>query len=593
MDERLRELIAALADEAARADGLAELTDEQIVASADELRSLFRAIRAGEVEDVDASDVATLESIHAAVQVLDGETAVRAEAAAERAAQIAALEASIDGPEDADEADEAADEAAEPTEDAEPETAEAAIEPEPEPAPTARAAARAERAARRPSMAALAAQVPAQGRPSVESQARTQPRWQTIDGRPFNTVEELTERFVAAIDSVANMAMPPGVGQKVPVVRFKTEMSDNHHIGSTDGEELVTRKLNAITAAASRPGAWTPEQRALVASGGWCGPSEPRFDIPDIVTADRPFRDALPRVTSTRGNIDYVRAARLATITANAAGAAVTTWENTTDITPGESTKTRQTMACRTVQTEALGAVVARVRFGNFQARAFPEDVEHDLMLVQARHARVAETRLLDALIADMAIDVAQTGVLGTARDIKHHFAQAAAEMKYTERSDRLVRAALSDVALPMIVGDVVFQQASGEVDALMVDEAWARGFLASIPGVGTVLVRDVPTGADAFVTNADGENLADFPDDFEIPFWFDGSAVFADGGRLDLGIIRDSTLNDTNDYEMFMETFEGLLYLGPYGKTLTLTNCPNGESQVATDETGSLCSGS
>src|SRR4030095_12110943 len=59
------------------------------------------------------------------------------------------------------------------------------------------------------------------------------------------------------------------------------------------------------------------------------------------------------------------------------------------------------------------------------------------------------------------------------------------------------------------------------------------------------------------------------------------------------LQLVRDSTLNGTNDYEIFAEPFEGLLYIGPYAKTLTLTICPNGESQIATDETGSLCSGS
>lgn len=32
---------------------------------------------------------------------------------------------------------------------------------------------------------------------------------------------------------------------------------------------------------------------------------------------------------------------------------------------------------------------------------------------------------------------------------------------------------------------------------------------------------------------------------------------VYIDGGVLDLGIVRDSTLNSTNDYHVFGETFE------------------------------------
>ena len=102
----------------------------------------------------------------------------------------------------------------------------------------------------------------------------------------------------------------------------------------------------------------------------------------------------------------------------------------------------------------------------------------------------------------------------------------------------------------------------------------------------------DVPSGGDYFRTNATGENLADYPDDFEIPIFFDGSALFLDGGELNLGIVRDSTLNNTNDYEMFYETFEDVAYLGPYAKTLTLTTCPNGISQ-ASATVSTVCSGS
>ena len=37
------------------------------------------------------------------------------------------------------------------------------------------------------------------------------------------------------------------------------------------------------------------------------------------------------------------------------------------------------------------------------------------------------------------------------------------------------------------------------------------------------------------------------------------GNFIVVDGGTLDLGIIRDSVLNSTNDFEMFAETFESV----------------------------------
>lgn len=595
MDERLLALLAALADEANRAEQMADLSDEQVAATREELLGVFRAIRAGEVEDIPADDVATLQSIHDAIGVLDAEAATRAEAAAEALAAIAAMEASIDGGGDPEaevedpEAPAAEADPEAPAAEVDPEPEAPAADPEPEPAVTAAAS---RPAPRRPRLAALAAQVPPEGQPAPgEMVAR--PRWQTEAGVSFSSLDELSEQFAVALNDIHGLKTPAGFEQKIPVVRFKTEMSGDHHIGQSDNEMEVDRKVSAITASARNPQEWDAETRALVASGGWCAPAEPRYDIPSIVTAARPFRDGLARMTSSRGTVNFVRAARLSTILANTTGAAVTTWENTTDEVPGGSTKTRQTMSCRTIQEEELGAVVARTRFGNFQTRAFPEDVRHDLELVQARHARVAETRLLDALIGDINIDVTQTGVAGTARDVKHHFIQAVSELRYTERTGSLVRCAFSDVLLDMIVADIAFQQASGELDALLADESAARRLLASIRGLAYITTLDVPTGADAFVTNSDNENLADFPDTLKVPFWYDGTAVFVDGGSLDLGIIRDSTLNGTNDYEMFMETFEGLLWLGPYAKTLTLTTCPNGISQIAKDVTGSLCSGS
>ena len=35
------------------------------------------------------------------------------------------------------------------------------------------------------------------------------------------------------------------------------------------------------------------------------------------------------------------------------------------------------------------------------------------------------------------------------------------------------------------------------------------------------------------------------------------GTMVFLDGGTLELGIVRDSALNSTNDYQIFAESFE------------------------------------
>ena len=49
---------------------------------------------------------------------------------------------------------------------------------------------------------------------------------------------------------------------------------------------------------------------------------------------------------------------------------------------------------------------------------------------------------------------------------------------------------------------------------------------------------------------------------------------------ELNLGIVRDSTLNSTNDFQIFGETFENVALIGPQQAAywITATLCPNGE---------------
>ena len=55
----------------------------------------------------------------------------------------------------------------------------------------------------------------------------------------------------------------------------------------------------------------------------------------------------------------------------------------------------------------------------------------------------------------------------------------------------------------------------------------------------------------------------------------------------MDLGIIRDSTLVGTNDYKMFVETFEGIAFVGVESLAVTSTIAVNGTAAALRDTTG------
>jgi hypothetical protein len=80
---------------------------------------------------------------------------------------------------------------------------------------------------------------------------------------------------------------------------------------------------------------------------------------------------------------------------------------------------------------------------------------------------------------------------------------------------------------------------------------------------------------------------LLEFPDSFVWYLFAEGTFLFLDGGTLDLGIIRDSSLVGTNDYKMFIETFENVAKVGIESLAITSTISVNGVAAALRDTTG------
>jgi hypothetical protein len=81
------------------------------------------------------------------------------------------------------------------------------------------------------------------------------------------------------------------------------------------------------------------------------------------------------------------------------------------------------------------------------------------------------------------------------------------------------------------------------------------------------------------FATPAAKGAIPQFPTKVAWMCFPEGAIQFLDGGRLDLGVVRDSTSDATNDYECFVETFESIVFRGFAGGALQLvsTLCANG----------------
>jgi len=106
--------------------------------------------------------------------------------------------------------------------------------------------------------------------------------------------------------------------------------------------------------------------------------------------------------------------------------------------------------------------------------------------------------------------------------------------------------------------------------------------------GINATFTLDGPTGGgQVFGTQSAAAVLA-FPTTVKWYLFPEGTWLFLDGGTLDLGLVRDSVLNATNDYQLFGESFENVAKVGVESLEFTSTVCPNGA--VAAPGTALTC---
>jgi chemotaxis protein histidine kinase CheA len=381
-------------------------------------------------------------------------------------------------------------------------------------------------------------------------------------GSALNNMDEVAQAFVERLRTVKRAN--GGDGEQHVVASLVTNFPESR-ILTSDAESNWDKIQNVVG----------PE--ALTASGGHATPLEVVYTVYGLGSDARPVRDSLPRFQADRGGIRFITPPVLASYT-NAVGV----WTNTVDTTPGGATKATLSVTGAAEQTAVTDAVTLQLQFGNFFARAYPELVARHNELALIMHARQAELNLL-AKIAAASTAVTTTSLIGFGRDFLVQIRRAATAYRSRQRIDPntgltaiiptwVYDAIASDLALAM-PGDGTLGISRAEID----------GFLGTA-NVSLVASLDQNSyGAQS----GSGAALLEFPDSFTWYLFAEGTFLFLDGGTLDIGIIRDSTLVSTNDYKMFMETFEGLAFVGVESLAITSTISVNGAAAALRDTTG------
>ena len=553
----LQELLSRLAD-------LGALSDEDLVSLDTDLRAHAAELMAAATAD----SLAPLTQIAEAVEAIRTEDEGRKTRAAELAAQMAELAerigpAATDTPPEPDAEPEPEPDEDEITEAIAEVVAEAVeiTETAPEPVLVASAppAVRTQRLAPLNRLASDTPKVPAQAK-RAEMTLSLSPGVEV-------TMASLAKAMIAA-DKSAGSAYP-GVRINIPVASVHANYEQDRQL---DGFDDYAKIMSVVG----------PE--ALTAAGGICAPVTPYYGSEVIATDMRPVRDFLTGFQAVRGGIAFNRPYTLSNFSGAITNHTMLADEN-------GSAKNCLALTCNPIVEEVIGAIVACVKFGNFQGRFNPETVAAALQLARANWARTAETILLDALRASQNYEVV-TIALGAVADILYSVGAGAAG--YRSRN-RMAPDATLDVLLPAWViaalqGDLA-RQPMGELAQFGQAEAGIRGWLAA-RNVRAGFYIDSPTAGTSQIFGAQpGGGLLDYPETVQWGLWHPGAHLFLDGGELNLGIVRDSVLNSTNDYEVFEESFEGHAFVGVESLWVEQTFCPSGAQSLPKDITG-LCGG-
>ena len=402
-----------------------------------------------------------------------------------------------------------------------------------------------------------------------------------IPGQELTSPDELGE----AVAEKLSLMGRSGDQERALVASVRWKYPEDRYLGSDAAAN--TKKINAVCGTdAGRYDA----SGALVATGGICLPVNVDYSVPTWSSADRPLRDGLPAFQADRGGIRFVTPPDIGVPslagTTTGAGNAVGIWTEATDANPAGATKPVWTVACGAEQLVYVNAITTRVQFGNMESRFAPEQVAANTQQAIAVSARQAELELFTLMLsASFVKPLLPLTSFGASRDLLGTLELLKAQYIQTHR---LPRSTAFTVVMPewgmdVIKADLLRETAhdnagprdvlaitDAEVDALFaarnVNVIWMMDGLAGSGTYGNVTWSNqafsIPgTGGSQPVWP--GQTAATSGTSAEFYLWWlffvEGTYQFLDGGRLDLGVVRDSLLDSTNDYETFVETFEGI----------------------------------
>lgn len=374
-----------------------------------------------------------------------------------------------------------------------------------------------------------------------------------------------------------------GVQGRNTVARVEFSYPEDRILRKDDPFSVNRAKIEGVT-----------EPEAITAAGGLCAPLENIYDISVLGVTSRPIRDALSRFQVDRGGIQFRPAMDALAMTA---GLGIWTAVDDAAVSnppDGSPEKTCAVIECPALEDAIVDAIYLCLQYPNFTARFDREWVDATTRAAMIAWARFAENNLLAKLLNGSKMLTAPK-VVSAVRDVLVNIDKTVAYYRNRHRLDTMspLRMILPRWVLDLFRADICRGLGSaydaemlGVADARIVTWFRNRGVNVTfhLDGLGLQDPVDNPDVPDAddipqqFYDNAvAGGTIPGFIDRIDSVLYAEGDWLFLDGGTLDLGLVRDSSLNKINRYQTFVESWEGVSFQGVESLRLVMDVQPTG----------------
>lgn len=393
------------------------------------------------------------------------------------------------------------------------------------------------------------------------------------------SIEQLAERICEVRHAFTNH---DGPFQKIKLATAK-RTAGQAFARSAEASDAVVRELakernariRAVAASGKADAGLIASGR--VANGGPCAPLQPMYAIFDESSVQAPLDSFFDRVDADRGGVRFTPPPDFATAMA---GGGADDQAVVVGAADGSTTKTYAAIVSCPSETEVIVRPVSRrVRFDNLNYRVNPEQVAYYLNKLALLEAQEVEEHLIDTIDTNMsnsgvatsataefgAVMGSSRGVLGLLEILAHRYRKA----QYLSL-DAPLDVVIPDTAITSIKVDMIrdWQLGGNFLYAPLIDvklEIVRRmGLNLALNYFDSTRTAAPATGSSYPASAHRGAQTAfAMPTTARLYMMTAGSVVIPDAGSLDLGVVRDSALNDTNDLELFSERWLTAAHVG------------------------------